>query len=234
MEQKVKGIVIRKTKYRDNTAVVDIFTDELGIIPATAFGMHSLKNGKAGGLQLFTYGEFCLTKKAVGYTVKDIYPMEFFCDLTDYERFCAGSRLASCAYELFGETDVASVNAFRLLYSALSYTSYSDLNCDDIFIFFLLRAFDILGIKPNITNCAVCGKELFNENTIMFSNADGGAVCAACLNYDRKLHCISKLSLEAMRRMLLLDFSDIKKIKLPQDVRTQLLNILSAYKSYYI
>ena len=228
-----KGIVIKKAETGENRARVTLFTSEHGILQFSCFGTHSLKSGSASALQLFTYGEFVLSERSGSYTLSSALRLESFESLSrDYEGLYLGSRLVSCAYELFHTGSYDLKNAFELLYTALSFTAYSELNPDDIYIFYLIKALDAAGICPCVTNCSVCGEELFKEKNILFSYRDGGATCSKCVSRIAEAKPVSKLSLEALRRMLLMDTSDIKKVVLPESVRKELLTILEEYKRY--
>ena len=233
-EQAVKAIVIRKTKYKDNSAMITLFTESMGIISAAAYGIHSIKSGKAGALQLFMYGEFCLTNKNGSYTIKSAQGIENFESLSEnYDALTYGSRLLTWAYKLFYGHQYNS-DAFNLLYRSLCYTSYSNINKDDIYIWFLLNALNIIGICPCITKCSICGKNLLEQSSIYISAVDGGAVCSGCIKHAVSIRHISVLSLEAMRRILLLNDETIQKLKLPDDVRKQLLLFLEEYSKEHL
>ena len=65
-----------------------------------------------------------------------------------------------------------------------------------------------------------------------FDPVSGGAVCGGCMAPDCKK--ITPLSLEALRRMLLLTPEDIKKVTLPEETRTELRSALVGYGEYVL
>ena len=227
-EIKTRGIVLKKKKYRDNAALVDVFTQNSGILSAAAYGLHSVKSGMAGALQSFTYSEFTITQKGDNKTIKTASALESFDRInSSYEELEQAARLAKRAISVFGET--FHEGAFELFYSALSFLSYSDMNPDDLYVYFLLHSMRITGQCPSVTECAVCKRKLFDEPEILFASRHGGAVCADCAGG----RIVSRLSLEAMRRMLNVPFNEMNKIKLPQNVRDELLRLLDEYFSYW-
>ena len=60
---------------------------------------------------------------------------------------------------------------------------------------------------------------------LFYSAEAGGAVCAACPHTGRT---VSKLALEAMRRILLLKYEELNRVVLKPDLRAELLPLLRA------
>jgi DNA repair protein RecO (recombination protein O) len=108
---------------------------------------------------------------------------------------------------------------FSLLYHSLSFLAYGDSDARDILIYFLIRYLDALGFRPSVTACARCGADLRNEKLLAFSPEAGGALCPSC---SAGAAPVSALSLEAMRRILLLRDSEMNKARLPEKVREEL------------
>ena len=226
MDITTKAIVIRKTEYRENTALVTLFCEDRGVLSATAHGIHSIKNGVASAIQPYTYGEFTLSERNGRFSVKSAQITETFGSLTaSYDDLCDAARIVKTAMALFGESNIGGHDAFILLYSTLSHLAYSQMNHTDIYIYFVLYAAKAAGLCPHITKCAVCGKSLLGENNIGFSSRHGGAVCGICANAKP----ITLLSLEAMRRMLNVEPLDMGKIVLPENVRAELLTVVNEY-----
>ena len=231
MELTIKGITLKKTQYRDNTAIVTLFTPTKGLLSVTAYGIHSMKNGVSSAIQTFTFGEFVLSEKAGKYTLKSAEVKESFGRLySAYEDLCAVSRAAQVAMHIFCETSDKMNEAFELLYYTFSFMAYSDSNKDDLYLYFLLHALRISGQCPAVTHCAVCGKLLFEEKSLSFSAKNGGALCSNCKSDSVY---ISKLALEAMRRMLLIGFDEMNKVVLTPQLRHELIRRLEAYYVFW-
>ena len=230
MYKKTRGIVLRKNKYTDNAAILTIFTRDLGVIKASAFGLHSLKNGIAGASQIYTFSEYTLVCKNDTYTVTNAMLVEDFGRITaaSYEALLQAERVASAALVFFGEAQ-DSQDGFLLLYATMSYMAYSGMHPDDAYIYFLLHSFKLSGQCPAITHCAVCDEELFRKKDISFSYKHGGAVCSKCAVGAP----VMRLSLEAMRRILLIPYIEMGKVVLPPNVRDELLMLLDGYYRYW-
>ena len=82
----------------------------------------------------------------------------------------------------------------------------------------------MIGYCPAITSCARCGRDLRADAHVYASAHAGGAVCAACNSGARE---VQKTSLEAMRRMLLLEDNTMCRVRLTPALRAELTTFLT-------
>lgn len=229
MEKTLRGVTLRKNEYRDNTAIVTLFTPSFGIISVTAYGIHSTKKGVASALQTFTYSEFTLSERDGKYTLKSAELIESFDRLSSsYDELCRTAKLCRAAMAIFSEPSDSMGDAFELFYTVLSFTAYSDSDPEDLYIAFLLHAFSLSGQCPAVTHCSVCERELLCDRHMRFSPEDGGAVCSAGCS-TKGVH-VAPVFLEAMRRILSLPVRELNKVKLPKELQKS----LSAQLDYYL
>ncbi|HWS29739.1 MAG TPA: DNA repair protein RecO [Clostridia bacterium] len=227
----VNGIVVRYANYRDNDRILDILTAEMGIVSAAARGCRRQKSPLLSASELFVFGEFVLYSTKDRYSVNSCDVRETFYPLREnMARFAAGAYMLSLvqAGATAGEKSDAQLS---LLYYALSFTAYADVNPADMAICFAVRYLSLLGFRPSLTSCAVCGRGIKQEKLLVFSAESGGAVCSHCSARGRK---VSALSLEALRRMLLLTDGDIKKVSLPERVRDELKIAVNEYAEHVL
>lgn len=225
----VNGIVVRYVNYRDNDRILDVLTAEMGLVTASSRGCRRPKSPLLGASELFVYGEFVLFGAKERYSVNACDVRETFYPLReDMERFAAGTYMLSLVQA--GATAMEPSGALlSLLYHALSFTAYADVHPTDMAIAFAARFLSLLGFRPSLTACAVCGRDVRAQKRLRFSAAAGGAVCGACAARGED---ISALSLEALRRMLLLEDGDIKKVRLPEHVRGELKAAVNDYAEH--
>jgi len=227
----VNGIVVRYANYRDNDRILDILTAEMGLVSAAARGCRRQKSPLLSASELFVFGEFVLFGTKDRYSVNSCDVRETFYPLReDMGRFAAGAYMLSLiqAGVTTGEKSDAQ---FSLLYHALSFTAYGDVNPTDMAICFAVRLLSLLGFRPSLTSCAICGRDIKQEKLLQFSAESGGAVCSHCSARGQK---VSALSLEALRRMLLLSDGDIKKVSLPERVRNELKPAVNEYAEHVL
>ena len=112
---------------------------------------------------------------------------------------------------------------FSLLYHVLSFLAYTDSEPKDLLIAFLLHYLDHAGYRPSLTHCAICRRDIRGDAVLFYSAEAGGAVCAGCPHSGKT---VSKLALEAMRRILLLQDEELSRVVLKDELRAELLTIL--------
>lgn len=228
----VNGIVTRYANYRESDRMLNIFTAEYGMIGAVARGCRKPNSPLLGASEVFVYGEFVIFEKQGKYTVNSCDVRESFYPLRqDMDRFSAGIHMLEMINAGVTECEKCS-GLLRLLYYALSYLAYTEQNPLDAALCFSVKALGIQGYTPTITQCARCGCDLRGLPRMGFDPEAGGAVCGACMT--GAANPVSPLSLEAMRRMLLLKDEEVKKVVLPQQSRNELRAGIKAYAEHVL
>lgn len=228
----LNGIVLRHANYRDNDRILTIFTREQGTVTAAARRCRKCGSSLLACTEIFTYGEFVLFEGRGRYTVDACDVRERFYSLReDVERLAAGAYMLAVT-ESCTPKGQQNAELFDLLYYALSYTAYGKQAPADVALCFLARCLGILGYAPRLTRCACCGKDLRSLSGLGFDPSAGGAVCGACRGPNAVV--VSPLSLEAVRRMLLLSNQEMEKVVLPPRVRLELKDALNAYAEHVL
>ena len=232
----LNGVVVRYADYKDYDRILTLYTKERGLVSCAARGCRRPKSRLLQAAELFVSGEFVLFQNGDKYTLDACDVRETYYPLReDIARFSAGAYMLSLVEAGADGGEEPNDALMSLLLYALTYAAYSDCEPIDLALCFALRCLQSLGYRPAITNCALCGADLRKSAHIRFSPVSGGALCPVCA---RGLYAgggvngsaigaeVSPLSLEAMRRMLLLRDEDINKVRLPQRVREELRDIV--------
>ena len=169
------------------------------------------------------------------YTVESCDVREPFYPLReDVERFSAGAYMLSLINEGTAAEQPNEALLSLLLY-ALSFTAYSECAPLDMALCFAARCLQTLGYSPAVTRCAACGCDLRAARELHFSAAAGGALCSACTHgFGTDAVPISALSLEALRRMLMLSDAEMGKVRLPERVRNELKHAINGYAEHVL
>ena len=227
----VNGIVVRYANYRDNDRMLDILSAEMGLVSAVSRGCRRQKSPLLSASELFVYGEFVLFGSKDRFSVNACDVRETFYPLReDMARFAAGTYMLSLVQAGATAGEQARTQ-LSLLYYALSFVAYTELDPTDMAIVFAVKYLSLLGFRPSLTQCAVCGRDLTRENRLMFSTEAGGGTCVACVPRGKQ---VSALSLEAVRRMLLLEDGNINKVRLPEQVRSELKHVINEYAEHVL
>ena len=201
---KLNGIVTRYADYKDNDRMLTLFTYEQGLVSCAARGCRRAKSPLMGASELFVSGEFVL--------------------------FSANDKLTLDSAEI-SEHYYPLRPLFTLLRYALAYTAYAEVNPTDMAICFALKCLMALGYRPSITECALCSKDLRRQSSAAFSARFGGALCDSCARAI-SAQDISPLSLEAMRRMLIMKDSEINRVVLPEKQRAELKQAVNSFAEF--
>lgn len=231
----VNGIVTRYANYRDNDRILTLLTRERGLISVASRGCRRPKSPLLPASELFVSGEFVLFSNREKYTLQSCDVQESFYPLReDVERFAAGAYMLALANG-GAATEQPNEALLSLLLYALSFTAYSSCVPLDLALCFAVRCLNILGYSPAVTRCASCGRDLRTEQALHFSAAAGGALCTNCTHgFKADAMPVSALSLEAVRRMLLLSDQEMNKVRLPDRVRKELKHAVNGYAEHVL
>lgn len=231
----VNGIVTRYANYRDNDRILTLFTRERGLIPVGARGCRRPKSPILPASELFVSGEFVLFYNRERYSLESAEVREPYYPLReDIAKFSAGAYMLSLINEGLA-AEQPNEKLLSLLLYALTFTAYSDIDPVDTAVAFAVKCLDTLGYRPALVRCASCGFDLRAEKTLHFSASAGGALCTACSRGFRQDAAeMSALSLEALRRILLLAPNEIGKVRLPERVRTELKHAVNDYAEHVL
>lgn len=221
--ESLNGIVIGCSDYRDNDRMLTLFTVERGRIDCKARNCRKPTAPLLACAQPFVYGEYTMYISGDRATVDSCEIKESFYALReDPDRFLIASYAARFCLSAV-EPDTPNEALFSLLYHTLSFLAYTDAEPKDLLSAFLLRFFDRIGYRPSLTHCAVCRRDVRGDEVLFFSPEAGGTVCVSCPHGGQP---VDKLALEAMRRILLLDDEEMRKVRLTPKLRAEILAML--------
>ena len=227
----VSGIVTRFTNYKENDRILTILTPGSGRIDCKARGCRKPTSPLLPCAESFVYGDFELYASGGKNVLNACTVREsFFPIRQDIVRFAAGTSMLQLCAETAQENEECEA-LFLLLYHALSFLSYGKADPKDLFCCFLIRFLDLAGFRPSITSCAGCGKDVRGEKRLSFSSERGGTLCSDCSDGHGK---VTVLTLEAMRRMLVMPLEDMDRVKLPGELGSDVLRLLCDYTCHML
>lgn len=224
---KLTGVVVRCADYRDNDKMLSVFTRERGMVSAVARGCKRLNSELRAAAEPFVYGEFVFFVNKDKLSLNSCDMLDAFYPIReDNDRFTAGMYMLSLVDGgVVGDDPLEGL--FELLVYALTYCAYSECEPKDIALCFGAKCLELLGYRPAISRCAICGSDVHDKKKLRFSPQSGGIICPNCFASD--CFSVSVLSMEALRRMLNLESAEIVKVKLPENVRTELKRLICDY-----
>lgn len=172
------ALVLRETKYKEADRILTLLTDTDGKITAKARGALRKSSKLSAATQQLTYSEMTLFGNKGRYTVNEASIKEPFTGLrTDIAKFALGSYFAECLDALTVE-DQPDAPMLQLGLNSL-YALSNDLHePEKIKAVFEIRLMCLSGYEPDLSACAVCGREEPEEPILSLES--GCTICRRC------------------------------------------------------
>lgn len=173
-----QGIVLRYVNYRETSRILTLFSRDVGRITVSAKGCLRPKCRERAATEMFTLGEYTLAERAGRYYLNAACIENAYFNLRlDIDRLAIATYFIELTESVLNDEEPQAA-LFDLLAAMLNALCDGKADAELVRLFFEVKAMDLLGFRPEVSRCAVCGGEL-NEKA-WFSGSAGGAVCANC------------------------------------------------------
>ncbi len=226
MIKKVEGIIVSTVDYKESSKIINIFTQNDGIIGVLARGSKSIKSKLAATTNVLCYGIFHLNYREYNLPylmevdIKDSFK-EIRKDIikTNYALFLL--ELASGVYR-HGQNE----NIYTLMITGLSKIN-ENYDANVVTSIIELKLLEYLGIKPVINQCVSCG----NKNDIVtISSYKGGYLCKDCVGSEYIYHI---KTMKLIRMFYYLDLSKVTKLDISPTIKKELNQFIDDYYERY-
>lgn len=181
---RVEAIVLKRTDHGEADRLLTLLTPELGKLRAIAKGARKPSSRKSGHIELFTHTHLLLAKGKQLDVVTQADTLDAFLPLREnLERVGYAYYLAELV-DKFSEEGAENRAVFDLLLRALSALSEAATDPDVLARFFELRLLQYAGYRPQLFNCAHCGK-IIEPVENYFSAEAGGVLDSECAQTRR-------------------------------------------------
>ena len=178
MEKKLNGIVLRSVSYKDNDAILNIFTLEEGIVSAKIKGVKKAGAKLKFATQPFCFAEFVFSEKSGKRTVIGASLIDSFYSVReDVEKFFAGGVMLEYTRKFLYE-GIKNEEHFILLIESLKDLVYGDGNLSETLLKFLFSALKLSGYGITNTDCQHCKGRI--EGRVFFDYVSGAFCCYDC------------------------------------------------------
>lgn len=226
MLDKIEGIVIRETPYKETSKIIDIMTPKYGIIGVIAKGSRSLKSDLRVTTTKLSYGTFHIYyKKDKLSTLKSVDIIDNFKNiLTDITKISYGVYLLEISSQVMKQKQDSEI--FDLLIASLKKIN-TGFDCAVITNILELKYLSYLGVEPNFDACSICGSKI---DIVTLSPSKGGYVCKNCLSND---YIYDQKTIKLIRGLKYVDINKIDKINIEDKIKTELNMFIDDYYERY-
>jgi DNA repair protein RecO (recombination protein O) len=192
---RASAVVLRHSDWGEADRILTLYTREQGMVRAIAKGARKVTSRKAGHLQPFTHITVQLAKGRDLLIVTQVETVNAFLPLhDDLVKTGYAAYVVELLLRFSYEEESANPSIFRLLVDTLDRIEKED----DAWLairYYEMRFLDAVGFRPQLFECANCGREILAEDQF-FSFTAGGVICPRC---GEGVPNIMRISLEALK-----------------------------------
>jgi len=236
----LEAVVLRHADYGEADRILTLFTRQRGKTRAIVKGVRRLTSRKAGHLEPLTYVRLQLAKGRDMPLVTQAETVDAFLPLRDDLVLTSHASYVIELVDRFTyDEGNDSTQIFQLLTETLARLSASAEPWMAI-RFYEMRLLDLLGFRPKLFECAICGKEIKAEDQ-SFSFLAGGAVCAESAKSAglrpaerQALHPISLEALRYLRHFQRSSYAEATRAHPEEKVRQETETLMHGFFTYLL
>ena len=230
---RVHAIVLRHADWGEADRLVTLYTREQGKLRAVAKGARKITSRKAGHLEPFTHVKLQLARGRSLFIVTQADTIDAYLPLRET---LVMTGTASYVVELLDrfvyEEEGANPTLFRLLAETLKRLTTGEEPWLAV-RYYEMRLLDFLGFRPQLFECANCGREIQAEDQF-FSFSAGGVICPRCGRGLPNLTSISLDALKYLRHFQRSNYAESKRAQPTSDVQAEVEGLMQAYFTYLL
>ena len=217
----VNGIVVSTTDYKEHSKIINIFTEENGIIGCISKGCKNLKSKLRLISERYAYGSFQISYRENGLStlidgdVKN-YFLNIKSDIIKISYLTYICELSSNVYKESLDNEV-----YKLMESAILKIE-EGFDPRIITNILELQYLEYLGINLNLDNCVKCG----SNKVVTLSLSKGGYVCAL---HRTNEPLIDEKVMKLLRLYYYVDISKISSLDIDNKVSKEISRIIDEY-----
>jgi DNA repair protein RecO (recombination protein O) len=229
----VDAVVLRHSDYGETDRLLTLYTRQLGKTRAIAKGARKIASRKAGHIEPFTHVRLQLAKGRDMFIVTQADTVDAYLSLR--EDLILTSH-ASYVMELLDrftyEDETENSASFRLLTDTLSRLA-SKLDPWLVIRYYEIRLLDHLGFRPQLVECANCGRQIKAEDQF-FSFSAGGVICPRCGRGLPNLHDISVEALKYLRHFQRSGYAEASRARPSPEVQKEAELLMQGYFTHLL
>lgn len=230
---RVEAVVLRHSDWGEADRLLTLYTRQRGKTRALAKGARKITSRKAGHLEPFTRVTLQLAQGRDLLIVTQAETIEAYQPLRE-DLVLTGH--ASYVIELLDrftyEEEQEQPSLFRLLTDTLArLASKSDAWL--VIRYYEMRLLDFLGFRPQLFECANCGRGILAEDQF-FSFSAAGVICPSCGRGLPNPHSISMEALKYLRHFQRSSYAEASRARPGPEVQKETETLMQGYFTYLL
>ncbi|MCQ3937613.1 MAG: DNA repair protein RecO [Chloroflexi bacterium] len=230
---RASAVVLRHSDWGEADRLLTLYTREHGMVRALAKGARKVTSRKAGHLQPFTYVTIQLAKGRDLLIVTQVETVNAFLPLhDDLVKTGYAAYVVELLLRFSYEEEGANPAIFRLLVETLGRIEKEPDSWLSI-RYYEMRLLDAVGFRPQLFECANCGREIKPEDQF-FSFTAGGVICPRCGGGLKNLTRISLEALKYLRHFQRSGYREASRAHPSPEVQKEAETLMQGYFAYLL
>lgn len=225
---RASAVVLRHSDWGEADRLLTLYTREQGMVRALAKGARKVTSRKAGHLQPFTHITVQLAKGRDLLIITQVETINAFLPLhDDLVKTSYAAYIVELLLRFSYEDEGANPSIFKLLVDTLARIEKES----DSWVavrYYEMRLLDGVGFRPQLFECANCGRGILAEDQF-FSFTAGGVICPRCGEGVRNLTKISLEALKYLRHFQRSSYRDASRAQPSPEVRKEAETLMQGY-----
>jgi DNA repair protein RecO (recombination protein O) len=230
---RVEAIVLRHKDWGEADRLLTLYTREHGKVRAIAKGVRKITSRKAGHLEPFVRVTLQLAKGRDLLIVTQAETVEAYQPLReDLTRMGYAAYVIELLDRFVPDEEIAVPSLYRLVTETLARLA----SASEAWLpvrYYEMRLLDFLGFRPQLFECANCGREILPEDQF-FSFSAGGAICPRCGGGLTGLHKISIEALKYLRHFQRSSYREAVRANPETDTKKELETLMQGYFTHLL
>ena len=230
---RVDAVVLRHSDLGEADRLLTVFTRQLGKMRVIAKGARKIASRKAGHIEPFTHVRMQLSKGRDMFILTQADTTDAYLPLREDLILTSQAAYVLELLDRFSyEDESESSSTFRLLTDTLSRLA-SKADPWLVLRYYEMRLLDHVGFRPQLFECANCGRAIQPEDQF-FSFTAGGVICPRCAQGLKHLHEISIEALKYLRHFQRSSYTEATRARPTPDVQQETETLMQGYFTYLL
>lgn len=226
MISKIRGIIITETPYGEHSKIVNVLSEEHGLVGIMCNNAKNLKNPLRTKTLKFTYGYFHINYNEN--KLSKLIDVDIIDNLTkikeDIELISYMSYITDLTYQVVKQNNDNEI--FNLYLSTVLKLNEGQ-NPLILTNILELKYLDYLGVGLNLESCIKCGNK---THIVTLDPDEGGYICQNCYQNEKLL---DPKSIKLIRMYYLIDINSITEINIKPNIANEINYFLDKYYERY-